>query len=956
MAQAVLARAVCGVGGASLASACFPPLFLLLTSASCRPICLASGHAPMAPMSKLWMVAVIWWSLCGLFVQEPSSAQSERTTEDRRYQPGTTHTGGLAEKVAGSQSQCFAAQPRQDRTPLQTLPPANSELEAGLSWLWTLSAGLCPHFARAVAPSGLHGNHATQLWRDTPARHHSGRTTKPDGGQARKHGTRRPSARAPPAPRLGHQPQGGNWPPGETSPGHAAGGLPKPQGPGRDQPHGGQKGVASTQARGCHTRSGNCTPEAGAESEDTCGGSCAGHEGWLVPSRGGSPASTRGRKSGKPGSTESTLAHLRTRARFRGKNDSSFQCTFRCLGWPLSVPPNYGLELHAIGPSGNSPRCHGAPDAACSCCTALRGACEPRPWCCPPSGGGQVKGPASTGSHLIATARPGPPCQSCLPAPGQHAASRTNYSYVRSTAGEVPGAQTQAAAKSRRRRQSLHLPVSLAVWPQRFTHARQRGSGHRTGRPKRVRGRALPHAPASRGRALQPHGRRPAKLNSAKLNSAALQHVSYSCSTMQVGYSGPPVWRLSSLQHLVSLHARQVAHQHVGHKGALNQRVYITNTQQPRQESVAPPSDASSMLATMAFPPVPLQQDVAHLHTWPRAHWHVGYYGTPCHSLLLVDCALWCYYEIYQHEWQQESQACHRLLPSECLQQVARRQTKLKHERRVTYLEPHGIAWWQGKEGEASLQLQQHASSRPSSVSLIRQFLFWIFVAGLGDGGKSWRLFSCFCERPDRRVLANGISGICLFLQPFSGRGDFVPKWPKRVLPLLGRFLGPSFSASPELRERSAERRETTSHHLSQTDRCGQSYRNDSPSRRVAGSSASAQRHPPRSRSVHPARGHRIGEAARPGPPSTWGGLSGVNFNSALASRQSSVCAAPPSPKICSKIESSSMVRLFTTSVPEKTSRKRPCTCLSVVATFWCGANQISMTYVQDVPPKPEYR
>ena len=108
-------------------------------------------------------------------------------------------------------------------------------------------------------------------------------------------------------------------------------------------------------------------------------------------------------------------------------------------------------------------------------------------------------------------------------------------------------------------------------------------------------------------------------------------------------------------------------------------------------------------------------------------------------------------------------------------------------------------------KGTVDPHMQQLSSLCPKLTPFICQLLFLVVLAGFRDAGRSWLLFSCFLTHPDHIVFPNGIAESLSFLHPFSGRsGLALLTWPTRVLPLLGRFLGLSFCASPELRERTA--------------------------------------------------------------------------------------------------------------------------------------------------------
>ena len=97
--------------------------------------------------------------------------------------------------------------------------------------------------------------------------------------------------------------------------------------------------------------------------------------------------------------------------------------------------------------------------------------------------------------------------------------------------------------------------------------------------------------------------------------------------------------------------------------------------------------------------------------------------------------------------------------------------------------------------------------ARTYPASPIQQFLFLVFCAGFWDSGQSWHLFTWFGFSHPSLNRPNGIASTLRCLAPPPWRYQFHPnKWPTRVLPLLGLFLGPTFAASSELRERRAVR------------------------------------------------------------------------------------------------------------------------------------------------------
>ena len=294
----------------------------------------------MAPMSRMWLVAILLGSMCGVFSDAQAYSQGTPIAAIWWQQPRTPHIGTPTKALARGQDQCIAAAPCQDRAALQTLPLANPQHETRLQGLWALSAGLCPDTPWTVAATWVHSCNALQIWRCT-----AGTTTGcggyvPHGGKGRANGARPPGSRAATAECSSGNPAGRNCQVRETSPGHALGRLSGAARPDRAQPNGSQKGVAGPQAGGCYPRSSDCTPASGQQGQDGSRVSRPGPEGQPLPGRDRSQSGNRAGAPGQPTGPASSLPYLGARPGLRDSHANSMQRILSCAGWTLSVPSN----------------------------------------------------------------------------------------------------------------------------------------------------------------------------------------------------------------------------------------------------------------------------------------------------------------------------------------------------------------------------------------------------------------------------------------------------------------------------------------------------------------------------------------------------------------------------------------------------------------------------------------
>ena len=251
-------------------------------------------------------------------------------------------------------------------------------------------------------------------------------------------------------------------------------------------------------------------------------------------------ASCRRRPCGHPGGSENEGLDRGSR-----NGPSRAPCSLQHdPGWTDGCQP-----LQLPGPSWTST------GATCSGCRHLghdgspytSGSTTPRYG--PPTGSLQPARDTATGCHLSAAAGLGPSCQLSLSATCQLPCRWANDCRCRNTAsGTITCAQTQTSPQNRRGGPSLHLPVSVPLWPQRFAHTRQRVGKHCVNSTPGSSRSTLAYTPTSGRNAVQPCRRCPAPVMLAVWHTALPGQVVHSATALQpLLRAGGSLWAGGSL-------------------------------------------------------------------------------------------------------------------------------------------------------------------------------------------------------------------------------------------------------------------------------------------------------------------------------------------------------------------------------------------------------------------------